>query len=420
MSLSQIFKETVLRRTEPMPGRLTDWLLQRKSTSGVRSLHLWIITALMALIAFFYYVDQTSLATVRPFSSSFFVGVHDLQRTLFLVPTLYAAVVFRLRGVLVVWFGVLCIVLPRALLGFSPYADALLRPVLFVVFAAFAGALVAVLCNEAEREKAARAELSAAYQELSQYDQRLRESQEQLVRAEKLTSLGELAASIAHEINNPLAGVLVYTRLLCKKIMADTMSKENALDYLSKMDSGLTRSSTLVQNLLDFARQSPPTLKEVDLNEVLSSTLEITTHSADLQRIRLRQQLQPRLPKVLGDFDQLRQVCTNLILNAIQAMPEGGILTIRTSAGNGQVTVEVEDTGCGIAPENMSKLFTPFFTTKAEVKGVGLGLAVSHGIVQRHEGKIDVQSQLGKGSIFTICLPIHPDEDLGEARPGFS
>jgi len=165
----------------------------------------------------------------------------------------------------------------------------------------------------------------------------------------------------------------------------------------------------LIRNLLDFARQSPPTLREVDLNEVVNQALDLATHSAELQHIQVIKELDPSLPKLMADFDQLQQVCTNLILNAIQAMPEGGGLTLRTSADSeGQLNIEVQDTGCGISPENMRKLFTPFFTTKG--KGVGLGLAVTYGIIQRHKGRIEVQSKEGEGTTFTIHLPRHHEE----------
>jgi two-component system NtrC family sensor kinase len=155
----------------------------------------------------------------------------------------------------------------------------------------------------------------------------LRESQEQLIQAEKLTSLGQLVASVAHEINNPLSGVLVYTQLLNKKISSDKLSKENALDYLSKMESELTRTTKLIRNLLDFARQSTPTLREVNLNEVVNRAFDLCAHSAELQHVQVSKELDPSLPKTVADFDQLQQVCTNLIMNAIEAMPEGGNLT---------------------------------------------------------------------------------------------
>jgi len=262
-----------------------------------------------------------------------------------------------------------------------------------------------------EKEGKAHAALKVAYQELSEYDQRLRENEEQLIQAEKLTSLGQLAASIAHEVNNPLAGVLVYTQLLAKKLAGDTLPKEVALDYLSKMESELTRSARLVRNLLDFARQSEPALRQVNSNEVINRAFTLVAHQAELQNIQAIKELDPSLPKFMADFDQLQQVCTNLILNAVQAMPDGGRLTLRTSADDNQVKIEIQDTGCGISPENIRKLFTPFFTTKEKGKGVGLGLAIAYGIIQRHRGSIEVQSKEGEGTTFTIYLPLHHEEE---------
>jgi signal transduction histidine kinase len=262
-----------------------------------------------------------------------------------------------------------------------------------------------------EKERNVRTELSAAYQQLSENQQRLKESQEQLIRAEKLTSLGQMAASIAHEVNNPLAGVLVYTQLLAKKIATGGISKEVTLDYLSKMTAELTRSTKLIRSLLDFARQSPPTFREVNLNDVVNRAFELVAHSPELKHIQVLKELDSSLPQLMADVDQLLQVCTNLILNAIQAMPQGGKLTLRTSVdASGQLKLEVQDTGCGISPENMRKLFTPFFTTKREIKGVGLGLAVAYGIIERHQGRIEVQSKEGEGTTFTIYLPLRPKE----------
>jgi len=239
---------------------------------------------------------------------------------------------------------------------------------------------------------------------------KLKATQEDLIQAEKLTSLGQLAASIAHEVNNPLAGVLVYTQLLTKKLASDTLPKEVALDYLSKMEAELTRSTRLVRNLLDFARQPEPTLRQVNSNEVINRAFTLVAHQAELQNIEVIKQLDPSLPKLMADFDQLQQVCTNLILNAVQAMPDGGRLTLRTSVDNNRVKIEVQDTGCGISQENMRRLFTPFFTTKGKGKGVGLGLAVAYGIIQRHQGRIEVKSKQGEGTTFTIYLPLHYEE----------
>ena len=234
----------------------------------------------------------------------------------------------------------------------------------------------------------------------------LRTTQENLIQTEKLTSLGQLAASIAHEVNNPLSGVLVYTQLLAKQIASDKLSKDIALRYLSKMESELNRSTTLIQSLLDFARQSHPNLRSVSINDIIDKALELSAHSAELRDIKIIKEFSPSLPDILADFDQLQQVFTNLILNAVQAMPGGGRLTLHTSASDDWLEIEVRDTGHGISQENMGKLFTPFFTTKGKDKGVGLGLAVVHGIIQRHHGRIEVQSKEGEGATFTIHLPI--------------
>jgi len=299
--------------------------------------------------------------------------------------------------------------LPRALL-FSTYPNPLLRALVFFIFAALIGLFIAIELNRAEREKKINAELNAAYQKLNEYTQQLKDSQEQLIQSEKLSSLGQLSASIAHEVNNPLSGVLTYTQLLIKRIESDRFSKESALDYLAKMESELTRSTRLVRNLLDFARQSAPALVETDLNEIINRVLEMTAHSAKLSKVEVINELDPSLPKLTADPGQLQQVFTNLVVNAIQAMPDGGKLTLRTSQANGQLKIEVQDTGYGISPENMRKLFTPFFSTKKEVKGVGLGLAISYGIIQRHRGKIEVQSVEGKGTTVTVQLPVQQEK----------
>jgi two-component system NtrC family sensor kinase len=239
---------------------------------------------------------------------------------------------------------------------------------------------------------------------------KLQTTQDELLRAEKLTSLGQLAASIAHEINNPLAGVLVYTQLLSKKVTGDAFKKEEALGYLSKMESEVGRCSRIIRNLLDFARQTEPMLRLLDINQVIEQVLAMVGHQAQLQNVEVVKEFSPSLPKVMADFDQIQQIFTNLTLNAIQAMPEGGRLTLRSSAVDGEVRVDVQDTGYGISKENMSKLFTPFFTTKTKGKGVGLGLAVVHGIIERHKGRIKVQSEVGKGTTFSVYLGGHNDE----------
>jgi signal transduction histidine kinase len=399
--------KNVQRYWEDIVARASEW--KADTTKGWFNRQLVILIVLLALAIFQYYIDQTPLNSLPGFSNSFFTGIHDVNRALFLIPIVYAALAFRLRGSIVTLLIFLAALLPRALL-FSTYPNPLLRSLVFVVFAAFIGLFIATELNRFERERQTRNELDAAYQKLNQYTQQLKDSQEQLIQSEKLSSLGQLAASIAHEVNNPLSGILMYTQLLSKKISSGEVTKEGTLDYLAKMEAELVRSAGLVRNLLDFARQSAPALVETDLNDIVDRVLELAAHSARLNKVEVVKELDPSLPKLTADPNQLQQVCTNLVVNAIQAMPQGGRLTLRTSLSQDKLKLEVRDTGSGISPENMRKLFTPFFSTKKEVKGVGLGLAVSYGIIQRHRGKIEVQSKEGKGTTFTVYLPLHQKE----------
>jgi signal transduction histidine kinase len=396
----QCWHDSITKKTlEFLPGN--------QVSRGVRSPHFWVIAALIAILSLIYYAGYTSLAQFGGFFSNDFP--HDLHRTLFLIPIIYAAITFRVRGALVTSFIFLCVMLPRTF--YSPYADPLGRPLLFVLFTASLGVLAAMLIDQVEKERKAHTELNIAHQELGTYVRKLEESQEQLIRAEKLTSLGQLAASIAHEINNPLAGVLVYTQLLSKKVTGDAFQKEEALSHLSKMESEISRCSRIIRNLLDFARQTEPMLRLVDVNQVIEQVLAMVGHQAQIQNVEVVKEFSPSLPKVMADFDQLQQIFTNLALNAIQAMPEGGKLTVRSLAVDSEVRVDVQDAGCGISEENMGKLFTPFFTTKVKGKGVGLGLAVVHGIIERHKGRIEVQSEVGKGTTFSVYLAGQDDEE---------
>ncbi len=386
------------------------WLPCNQTAKGRQSYHWWIITALMVLCTLVYYADQAPLLGIPQLTNNLSTTVHDLHRTLFLIPILYASVLFRVRGGLITTFAFLCIVLPRALL-ISSYPDPLLRPLVFVTVAAFVSLLIATQLNRIEREIKAGAESIVAYQELSKAHKQLKESRAQLIRAEKLTLLGQMSASFVHEARNPVSAAIVLTKLLNKEVCKDIFSKDTALEYLSKIESALVRSSSLIQNVLDFSRKSTPKLELCEINDVIDQVLKLTIHSAKGQNIEVTTVLDPSLPKVIADFDQLQQVYTNLILNAIQAMVEGGTLTIRTFTNGNWLKTEVQDTGCGISTENMHKIFIPFFTTKEVGKGVGLGLTVCREIIRYHQGRIEVKSKEGEGTTFTIYLPLHVEGD---------
>jgi two-component system NtrC family sensor kinase len=228
------------------------------------------------------------------------------------------------------------------------------------------------------------------------------------VQSEKLSSLGKLAASIAHEINNPLSGILVYAKLLIRlQEEGDTSEKAraSALKNLRLVQRETERCSAIVRNLLDFARQRPLALKQIDVIGSVGEALSLVEHQMSMQGVTLEKQLHgPAM--VEADFGQLRQAFLNIALNASDAMAKGGRLTVSSRFVQGARAIEIifEDTGVGIPPDHLSKILDPFFTTKE--KGTGLGLSVVYGIVERHKGKLDIQSQVGKGTRVTIRLPI--------------
>jgi two-component system NtrC family sensor kinase len=240
--------------------------------------------------------------------------------------------------------------------------------------------------------------------------QRLKEIQYQLLQSEKLASIGKLSATIAHEINNPLNGILTYTKLIERKLTDGTF-KENEIpkfrSYLAIMERETERCSTIVRNLLDFARQREPSLKpDVHINEVIEEALSLLANQIALQEITLEKRYD-QLPAIMADPTQLRQVFLNIILNACEAMQEGGTLTIATASSNRRnpaVRVEIADRGMGIEEKDLPKIFDPFFTSKE--KGTGLGLSVVYGIINSHHGTIRVKSTVGEGTTIIIKLPV--------------
>jgi two-component system NtrC family sensor kinase len=241
--------------------------------------------------------------------------------------------------------------------------------------------------------------------------QDLKDAQEQIVWTEKLASLGKLAATIAHEINNPLAGVLNYIRLMIKQIKRNHISREtleNMAQYLNTIESEIARCGNIVKDLLAFARRTSISIETNSIEDIVDKTLNLISHDLELKNIQLRKIIEPNLPKIKCDFKQIQQVLLNLMVNASDAMEKAGILTITVSAIKGVepfIEVTVSDTGTGIAQKDKDKIFDPFFTTKEEGKGVGLGLSVAYGIIAKHNGTIAVESIPGKGSTFKVRLP---------------
>jgi signal transduction histidine kinase len=231
----------------------------------------------------------------------------------------------------------------------------------------------------------------------------VKETQEQLIQKEKLASVGQLAAGVAHEINNPLGSILLYADILSKETPPDNQQQREDLQMIMRE---ATRCKTIVNDLLNFSRQNEVLAQETDVNAMLQEMVEEAKKRDLFERVEITTELDPEVGTIQADPMQLQQVFMNLMNNAAEAMPTGGTLTLRTRRGPGPglIAVDVQDTGVGIPPENMSKLFTPFFTTKPIGRGTGLGLAIIYGIVKMHRGQISVQSQIGVGTKFTISL----------------
>jgi PAS domain S-box-containing protein len=234
--------------------------------------------------------------------------------------------------------------------------------------------------------------------------------EQQIRNSEKLASVGRLAAGVAHEINNPLGGILNCLYNLRK----GTLSPSRQEEYRVSMEDGVRRVQKIVRQLLDFSQQHDPEFALTDINLVVDRVLVLTTHLFAPNRIRLETGFGQGLPNIMVDRHMIEQVLMNLVLNAVQAMKDGGGLTIRTSVVEGVCLIEVCDTGSGIPPAVLPRIFDPFFSTKSEGEGTGLGLSVSLGIVERHGGKILVDSEVGKGTIFTLCLPVSRERSLME------
>jgi two-component system, NtrC family, sensor kinase len=241
----------------------------------------------------------------------------------------------------------------------------------------------------------------------------IKKMQAQLLRSEKLVSLGRLVAGITHEINNPLTGILMFANLIHGNPKLDPSLKNDTDVIINEAK----RCAKIVKGLLDFSRESIPQKKPASLGQVMERTLSLIGPQSSFHHIDIIRDYQPDLPLIPIDENQIEQVFINMLLNAGQSMPGTGTITIKTYTENEYACLKITDTGTGIAEENMEKIFDPFFTTKSD-KGTGLGLSVSYGIIERHGGKIEVQSKLNEGTSFVIKLPLcRSDEKPTASRP---
>ncbi|MHB9098397.1 MAG: sensor histidine kinase, partial [Syntrophales bacterium] len=243
----------------------------------------------------------------------------------------------------------------------------------------------------------------------------IKQMQTQLIRSEKLVSLGRLVAGITHEINNPLTGILMFANLTSQSPQLDPTLKKDMDVIINEAQ----RCAKIVKGLLDFSRESIPQKKPASLNKVMEDTLTLIGRQSSFHNIKIIRDYQPDFPLIPIDENQMEQVFINMLLNASQSMPSGGSIRIQSFTENEEhACLKISDTGAGISEENLGKIFDPFFTTKSD-KGMGLGLSVSYGIIERHGGKIEVQSKVNEGTTFTIILPLCPQgkETLAASSP---
>jgi two-component system NtrC family sensor kinase len=231
----------------------------------------------------------------------------------------------------------------------------------------------------------------------------LQATQDFLIQSEKLASLGKLAAGIAHEINNPLTSILINSHLILER----TKREDPAVGNLQLIIDETTRCSAIVRGLLEFARQTPPEKTLVDINKVIESTLLIMETQALVHKVKVMKKFSDEIPEIMVDVNKIKQVFTNVVLNALDAMSDGGFLKITSRKSSDKASAEIifEDNGQGIPKDDLRRIFDPFFTTKG-TKGTGLGLSISYGIIQQHNGTIEVESEVGRGTIITIHLPL--------------
>jgi two-component system NtrC family sensor kinase len=274
--------------------------------------------------------------------------------------------------------------------------------------------------REAREETDAWAQMLEA--RVEEKTRELKHAHEQVMQSEKMASIGKLAATVAHEINNPLSGILTYAKLLRKWLDRggwNEQRKDEVRSSLELIESESRRCGDIVRNLLTFSRAAPMNLQWLDLNQVVERCLRLVQHQTELNNVQLQPQLAENLPQVQCDAGQIEQLLLALMINACEAMPHGGNLAVRSRMVPeiGAVQLEVQDDGVGIPEDLLPNLFEPFFTTKEKGHGVGLGLAISKGIVERHRGRIDVESKPGQGTRFTVTLPVDVYAEVAAAPP---
>ena len=257
-------------------------------------------------------------------------------------------------------------------------------------------------------------ELMRVNRNLEKANEELTRSQEQIVQSEKMVAVGQLASGVAHEINNPLGSILTYIKLALRKMdmhrsQPDMLDLPQLRGYIATVEEEVNRCKVITRSLLDFSRVKEPEMTLVNINEVLDELLKLIEHQLYEKNITLQKKFDALASKIVADANQLQQVFINIILNALHAMSDGGVLEITAKKHKRSVEIVFKDSGCGILEEDLPSVFTPFFTTKEVGEGTGLGLSVAYGIIKNHGGNIKVLSRVGEGTTVIISLPLSFD-----------
>lgn len=357
-----------------------------------RSLRIAIIVVMVTVITVLHYV--TNIHDAR---------MHDIYRRLYYLPIVLSGLWFGLRGGLITALSVSVLFIPHVIFQWKHHPtvepEQYLEIILFNVIGVLTGFLSGKEQEQKERYQQAAQQLEASFSELKRQSEQILDFEEQLRRADRLAALGELSAGMAHEIRNPLASIRGTAEILRDGIKADDPRAEFATILIREVD----RLNRVVADFLDFAKPASAEMARIDLVAALGEVIALTRLSAAKKGVAVTCAGVPAL-EIIADRNQLKQAFLNLILNAFEAMPSGGILTITTLIVEGEAQIAFVDSGSGIAPEHLASIFSPFFTTRRD--GTGLGLAMTHRIVAGHGGRIEVASTPGAGTTFTVILPM--------------
>ncbi len=359
----------------------------------IKGIRTYILAGLLAVISVVHYLAGGVQAGI----------LHGLLGHLYIVPIILGAYWYGIKGGVSVSILSAVLFSPHLFLHWrDPFLDVYNYVELFLFFliGGVTGVLSQMERNQRTRYEEALRRLDESHRKLREQTDILFQTEEQLRRADRLSALGELSAGMAHEIRNPLGSIRGAVEILKDDYSPDEAKYEFIGILLKETD----RLNRIVQEFLSFARPKLPEFQQADVNEAVESVLTLTAQEARKTGIAVEKRLDPSIGKRSVDAGMLKQAFLNLILNAIQAMPKGGTLTVESGLQDSRIVVKVSDTGAGIPEENRKKLFSPFFTTKKN--GTGLGLAITYRIIENHRGSIDVTSQPGKGTTFTIRIPV--------------